>query len=63
VSEMSLLHRLRRMAPRLALIGVCLLLPLYVTASWLQLGLFAMAATVAAVGLVLLTGAAGQISL
>ncbi len=63
MSEMSLLHRLRRAVPRFALMGACLLLPLYVTASWLQLGLFAMAATVAAVGLVLLTGAAGQISL
>jgi branched-chain amino acid transport system permease protein len=38
-------------------------LPLYLEAFWLQTGLFAMAAIVAAIGLTLLVGVAGQLSL
>ncbi len=38
-------------------------LPLYVDAFWLQVGLFAMAASIGAIGLNLLTGTAGQLSL
>jgi branched-chain amino acid transport system permease protein len=38
-------------------------LPLYLESFWLQTGLFAMAAIVAAVGLTLLVGVAGQLSL
>lgn len=37
--------------------------PLYLSAFWLQTGLFAMAAVIAAIGLNLLTGTAGQLSL
>jgi branched-chain amino acid transport system permease protein len=42
---------------------VALALPLYVEAFWLQLGLFAFAGAVAALGLSLLLGQAGQLSL
>jgi branched-chain amino acid transport system permease protein len=42
---------------------VVLALPLYVDKFWLQLGLFAFAGTVAAFGLTLLLGQAGQLSL
>ena len=38
-------------------------LPLYLESFWLQTGLFAMAAVVAAIGLTLLVGIAGQLSL
>ena len=38
-------------------------LPLYLESFWLQTGLFAMAAIVAAIGLTLLVGIAGQLSL
>ncbi|MFE1322405.1 branched-chain amino acid ABC transporter permease [Kitasatospora phosalacinea] len=44
--------------------GLLLLLPpFYLEAFWLQTGLFAMAAVVAAIGLTLLSGTAGQLSL
>jgi branched-chain amino acid transport system permease protein len=42
---------------------VLLAVPLYVDAFWLQLGLFASAATIAALGLALLLGQTGQLSL
>jgi branched-chain amino acid transport system permease protein len=47
----------------LVLLVVVAVMPLYVDQYWLQLGLFAMAAVVAVTGLVILTGAAGQVSL
>ncbi|MFI5806886.1 branched-chain amino acid ABC transporter permease [Streptomyces sp. NPDC051561] len=40
-----------------------LALPFYLDRSWLQAGLFAMAAAIAAIGLNLLTGATGQLSM
>ncbi|MFE1317276.1 branched-chain amino acid ABC transporter permease [Kitasatospora phosalacinea] len=58
---------LRRPAPRtaaavlLVLVPACL--PFYLSQFWLQTGLFAMAAVVAAIGLNVLTGAAGQLSM
>ena len=42
---------------------VALLLPFYVEAFWLQTGLFAMAAAIGAIGLTILTGTTGQLSL
>ena len=48
---------------RLALVAVMLVLPLYIDAGLLQIGLFTMAAIVAAIGLTVLVGAAGQLSL
>lgn len=60
-------HRPR--VPRLStvivvvLLLVLLALPLYVTAFWLQLGLFVFAAAIGAIGLNLLTGVTGQLSL
>ncbi len=47
----------------LALLVVLLALPLYVQAFWLQLGLFVFAAAIGAIGLNLLTGVTGQLSL
>jgi branched-chain amino acid transport system permease protein len=47
----------------LALIGLMLWLPQYLQAFWLQTGLFAMAAAIGAIGLTLLTGVTGQLSL
>ncbi|SEH00978.1 branched-chain amino acid transport system permease protein [Nonomuraea solani] len=46
-----------------AAIVVALVLPLYVDAFWLRIGLFAMASAVGALGLTILFGAAGQLSL
>jgi branched-chain amino acid transport system permease protein len=54
--------RLRRLPALLALV-VALLLPLLLDDFWLQTGLFAMAAVVGAIGLTLLVGVAGQLSL
>jgi branched-chain amino acid transport system permease protein len=51
----------RVLAAGAALAGAAL--PLYLESFWLQTGLFAMAAIVAAVGLTLLVGVAGQLSL
>jgi branched-chain amino acid transport system permease protein len=42
---------------------VALLIPLYLEAFWLQTGLFAMAAVIGAIGLTILTGTTGQLSL
>jgi branched-chain amino acid transport system permease protein len=42
---------------------VLLALPLYLTSFWLQMGLFAMAAIIGAIGLQLLVGVTGQLSL
>lgn len=44
-------------------VGLVLALPLWLSSFWLQTGLFAMAAAVAAIGLTLLVGTAGQLSL
>jgi branched-chain amino acid transport system permease protein len=55
-----------RLARRLTLLGavlVALALPLTLRSFWLQAGLFAMAAAVSAIGLTLLVGRAGQLSL
>ena len=46
-----------------AVVAGALALPLYMSAFWLQTGLFAMAAVVGAIGLTLLVGVAGQLSL
>lgn len=56
-------ERLRRPAAAAAVVVVALALPLYLTNFWLQTGLFAMAAIVGAIGLTLLVGVAGQLSL
>ncbi|GAA0276897.1 branched-chain amino acid ABC transporter permease [Actinomadura nitritigenes] len=54
----------RRAAVGTAVAAVVLLvLPLYVGGFWLRVGLFAMAAAMGAIGLTLLFGAAGQLSL
>ncbi|MFE7748868.1 branched-chain amino acid ABC transporter permease [Streptomyces sp. NPDC057428] len=57
--------RLRRPAPYLWLAGsvVLLLVPFYLDRFWLQAGLFAMAAAIGAIGLNLLTGSTGQLSM
>ena len=46
-----------------ALWVVALLIPFYFEAFWLQTGLFAMAAVIGAIGLTILTGTTGQLSL
>lgn len=60
-------RRLRPPAPRTAAGAVCavvlLALPFYVDRFWLEAGLFAMAAALGAIGLNLLTGATGQLSM
>jgi branched-chain amino acid transport system permease protein len=48
---------------QLAALVVLLALPLYLTSFWLQTGLFAMAAIIGAIGLTLLVGVTGQLSL
>jgi branched-chain amino acid transport system permease protein len=48
---------------RIAVVIVLAVLPLYIDASLLTIGLFSMAAVVAAIGLTILVGAAGQLSL
>jgi branched-chain amino acid transport system permease protein len=52
-----------RVFPPALLLLVPLGVPFFVTDFWLQLGLFAMAAAVGAIGLTLLVGVAGQLSL
>jgi len=47
----------------IVLVAVLLWLPLYVEAFWLQTGLFAMSAAIGAIGLQLLVGVTGQLSL
>ena len=61
-------ERLRALRGRgpIALIAlwiVALLIPLYLEAFWLQTGLFAMSAVIGAIGLTILTGTTGQLSL
>ena len=75
MSEHPLLLRLRqltgarsaRRGPAAVAVAVAVLvalaLPLYLSSFWLQTGLFAMAAIVGAIGLTLLVGVAGQLSL
>ncbi|MFJ8822953.1 branched-chain amino acid ABC transporter permease [Streptomyces sp. NPDC102467] len=53
----------RRRGYALALGGLLLALPFYLDRFWLQAGLFAMAAAIGAIGLNLLTGATGQLSM
>ncbi|MFI7361417.1 branched-chain amino acid ABC transporter permease [Streptomyces sp. NPDC050149] len=64
---MSAARRLCAVGPRrIAALAGCLLLlapPLYLSSFWLQTGLFAMVAVIAAIGLNLLVGTAGQLSL
>ncbi|MCF2533864.1 branched-chain amino acid ABC transporter permease [Yinghuangia sp. KLBMP8922] len=63
---MPLLPRRTPSARRTALAACCVLLlawPFYLSAFWLQTGLFAMTAVIAAIGLNLLSGTAGQLSL
>ncbi|MFC9974815.1 branched-chain amino acid ABC transporter permease [Spirillospora sp. NPDC127200] len=57
--------RLPRPATLAAIAGAALLLafPFYLDSFWLQTGLFAMSAAIGAIGLNLLTGATGQLSL
>jgi branched-chain amino acid transport system permease protein len=47
----------------LAVVAVLLVAPIYLDSSWLRMGLFTFAAAVAALGLSLLAGQAGQLSL
>ncbi|MFB8026488.1 branched-chain amino acid ABC transporter permease [Streptomyces sp. NPDC056465] len=65
VTGTPLAGRLRRPAPYLWLAGSVLLLlfPFYLDRFWLQAGLFAMAAAIGAIGLNLLTGSTGQLSM
>ena len=56
-------QKLVRLVPMAAVLVVLLALPLYISAFWLQIGLFAMAAAVGAIGINLLLGTAGQLSL
>lgn len=51
-----------RVLPLAAALLLCVL-PFYLDAAWLQIGLFAMAAAIGAIGLNLLTGSTGQLSL
>jgi branched-chain amino acid transport system permease protein len=53
----------RRAAITAAVVVVLAALPLYLESFWLQTALFAMAAMIAAIGLSLLVGIAGQLSL
>lgn len=55
--------RTARVVILVLIVVVLLLLPLYVGEYWLKLGLFGMAAAVSAIGLVILTGSAGLLSL
>ncbi|MFD6314614.1 branched-chain amino acid ABC transporter permease [Streptomyces nigra] len=52
-----------RLGRTLAVVAVLCALPFYLDAFWLRIGLFSMAAAVGAVGLGLLSGTAGQLSL
>ncbi|SFC41366.1 branched-chain amino acid ABC transporter permease [Streptomyces aidingensis] len=55
-------RRLRRLLPAAGAL-ILLALPFYAEAFWLRAGLFAMAAAIGAIGLNLLTGSTGQLSL
>lgn len=61
----SLTDRLRSPRTYAVLVGSLLLLvlPFYLDRFWLQAGLFAMAAAIGAIGLNMLTGATGQLSM
>jgi len=52
-----------RLIAWLAAVAVLVAVPFYLEAFWLQTGLFAMSAAIGAIGLNLLTGATGQLSL
>jgi branched-chain amino acid transport system permease protein len=56
-------RRVRAGATAVVVAVVALALPLYLTSFWLQTALFTMAAVVGAIGLTLLVGVAGQLSL
>jgi branched-chain amino acid transport system permease protein len=63
VSDLTITDRALRRG-RVALpVLVLYALPFYLDAFWLRIGLFSMAAAIGAVGLGLLTGTAGQLSL
>ena len=59
----ELLKTRRGLLGAIALWVVALLLPFYLEAFWLQTGLFAMSAIIGAIGLTILTGTTGQLSL
>jgi branched-chain amino acid transport system permease protein len=59
----ALLRSRARLIAGIVLVIVLLVLPLYIGQFWLQLGLFVFAAAVGAIGLNLLTGSTGQLSL
>jgi branched-chain amino acid transport system permease protein len=63
VSERPSRARAVRLGWTFAAVTVLCALPFYLDAFWLRIGLFSMAAAVGAVGLGLLTGTAGQLSL
>ncbi|MFJ6000172.1 branched-chain amino acid ABC transporter permease [Streptomyces sp. NPDC092370] len=63
MSERLSRTRAIRLVPTLAAVTVLCALPFYLDAFWLRIGLFSMAAAVGAVGLGLLSGTAGQLSL
>ncbi|MDP9135852.1 MAG: branched-chain amino acid ABC transporter permease [Actinomycetota bacterium] len=60
--RLAALRRPGRLAV-IALWVVALLIPFFLEAFWLQTGLFAMAAVIGAIGLTILTGTTGQLSL
>ena len=60
---MSDRRRLIARVAMIALVAVLLWLPQYAEAFWLQTGLFAMSAAIGAIGLQLLVGITGQLSL
>ena len=62
-SRLLMARRVPALCALTAALVVLLALPLYVSAFWLNMGLFAMAAAVGAIGLTILLGAAGQLSL
>ncbi|MDQ6849933.1 MAG: branched-chain amino acid ABC transporter permease [Actinomycetota bacterium] len=66
MSDPAARSALRRRLPLFVGVGlvvVLAVLPLYVEAFWLQLGLFVFAAAIGAIGLGILTGSTGQLSL
>lgn len=63
MSDRPLTALTRRRAVLLLLAVVLCLPPFYLDAFWLRIGLFSMAAAIGAVGLALLSGTAGQLSL
>ncbi|GGW94693.1 branched-chain amino acid ABC transporter permease [Streptomyces malachitofuscus] len=63
MSDRLLTALTRRRASLLLLAVVLCLPPFYLDAFWLRIGLFSMAAAIGAVGLALLSGTAGQLSL